>query len=135
MDLMYQGESADQCYQSSRGHHSNRGERQIQEVPGGREEEIQSRAAEVSETLSFSCNCKSLSLSRFTMKHSKQLEEAKANSAAAIKELEHLQNEKRKMLMEHETAKLKELDESYSKEFTEWKNNLKPRKQVGRINF
>ena len=67
----------------------------------------------------------------FEMKHSKQLEEAKANSAAAIKELEHLQNEKRKMLMEHETAKLKELDESYSKEFTEWKNNLKPRKQVG----
>ena len=36
------------------------------------------------------------------------------------------------MLMEHETAKLKELDESYSGEFTEWKNNLKPRKQVGR---
>ena len=33
--------------------------------------------------------------------------------------------------MEHETAKLKELDESYSREFTEWKNNLKPRKQVG----
>jgi len=66
---------------------------------------------------------------RFEMKHSKQLEEAKANSAAAIKELEHLQNEKRKMLMEHETAKLKELDESYSKEFNEWKNNLKPRKQ------
>jgi len=66
---------------------------------------------------------------RFEMKHSKQLEESKANSAAAIKELEHLQNEKRKMLMEHETAKLKELDESYSKEFTEWKNNLKPRKQ------
>jgi len=66
---------------------------------------------------------------RFEMKHSKQLEESKANSAAAIKELEHLQNEKRKMLMEHETAKLKELDESYSGEFTEWKNNLKPRKQ------
>merc|ERR1712244_60477 len=52
---------------------------------------------------------------RFEMKHSKQLED--------------LQNEKRKMLMEHETAKLKELDESYSREFTEWKNNLKPRKQ------
>ena len=69
-------------------------------------------------------------ISRFEMKHSKQLEEAKANSSAAIKELEHLQNEKRKMLMEHETAKLKELDESYSKEFNEWKNNLKPRKQV-----
>ena len=65
------------------------------------------------------------------MKQSKQLEESKANSAAAIKELEHLQNEKRKMLMEHETSKLKELDESFSREFNEWKNNLKPRKQVG----
>ena len=43
-----------------------------------------------------------------------------------------LQNEKRKMLMEHETSKLKELDESYAKEFKEWKADLKPRKQVGR---
>ena len=72
---------------------------------------------------------------RFEMKHNKQLEEAKANSAAAVRELEHLQNEKRKMLMEHETAKLKELDESYSREFTEWKNNLKPRKQVGNVSL
>ena len=37
--------------------------------------------------------------------------------------------------MEHETAKLKELDESYSGEFTEWKNNLKPRKQVWHFKF
>ena len=36
------------------------------------------------------------------------------------------------MLMEHETSKLKELDESYAKEFKEWKADLKPRKQVGR---
>ena len=35
------------------------------------------------------------------------------------------------MLMEHETAKLKELDESYAKEFKDWKADLKPRKQVG----
>ena len=41
-----------------------------------------------------------------------------------------LQNEKRKMLMEHETSKLKELDESYAKEFKDWKADLKPRKQV-----
>merc|ERR1719234_2019419 len=54
---------------------------------------------------------------RFEMKHSKQLEEARAGSQAAVKELEQLQNEKRKMLMEHETSKLKELDESYAKEF------------------
>ena len=66
----------------------------------------------------------------FSLSH-RHLPRTTANSAAAIKELEHLQNEKRKMLMEHETAKLKELDESYSKEFNEWKNNLKPRKQVG----
>ena len=46
-------------------------------------------------------------LSRFEMKHMKHLEEARAGSAAAVKELEQLQNEKRKMLMEHETAKLK----------------------------
>ena len=103
---------------------------------------------------------------RFEMKHSKQLEEARAGSQAAVKELEQvfiaiflslklisknmsvcivpwcstttvfickmfqLQNEKRKMLMEHETSKLKELDESYAKEFKDWKADLKPRKQV-----
>merc|ERR1719391_1371239 len=66
---------------------------------------------------------------RFEMKHSKQLEEARAGSQAAVKELEQLQNEKRKMLMEHETSKLKELDESYAKEFKDWKADLKPRKQ------
>ena len=65
------------------------------------------------------------------MKHAKQLEEARAGSQAAVKELEQLQNEKRKMLMEHETSKLKELDESYAKEFKDWKADLKPRKQVG----
>jgi len=66
---------------------------------------------------------------RFEMKHAKQLEEARAGSQAAVKELEQLQNEKRKMLMEHETSKLKELDESYAKEFKDWKADLKPRKQ------
>jgi len=66
---------------------------------------------------------------RFEMKHSKQLEEARAGSQAAVKELEQLQNEKRKMLMEHETTKLKELDEGYSRELKDWKADLKPRKQ------
>ena len=64
------------------------------------------------------------------MKHQRQLEEARATSAAAIKELEQLQNEKRKMLMEHETQKLRELDDAYGQELREWKNQLKPRKQV-----
>ena len=41
-----------------------------------------------------------------------------------------MQNEKRKMLMEHETQKLKELDEEYAKDLKVWKAQLKPRKQV-----
>jgi len=67
---------------------------------------------------------------RFEMKHQRQLEEARASSAAAIKELEQLQNEKRKMLMEHETQKLRELDDMYGQELREWKAQLKPRKQT-----
>ena len=39
------------------------------------------------------------------------------------------------MLMEHETSKLKELDESYAKEFKDWKADLKPRKQVRSSHF
>ena len=35
--------------------------------------------------------------------------------------------------MEHETTKLKELDESYAREFKDWKAELKPRKQVRKI--
>jgi hypothetical protein len=34
------------------------------------------------------------------------------------------------MLMEHETMKLKEQEEAYSRELKEWKGQLKPRKQV-----
>ncbi|XP_046598274.1 serine/threonine-protein kinase 10 isoform X2 [Neodiprion lecontei] len=66
---------------------------------------------------------------RFELKHARQLEELRAQSDASIKELEQLQNEKRKMLMEHETMKLKEQEESYTKELREWKAQLKPRKQ------
>jgi len=36
------------------------------------------------------------------------------------------------MLMEHETQKLKELDEGYAHELKEWKLQLKPRKQVSK---
>merc|ERR1712062_597186 len=66
---------------------------------------------------------------RFEMKHQRQLEESRASSATNIKELEQLQNEKRKMLMEHETQKLRELDDTYGQELREWKGQLKPRKQ------
>lgn len=67
---------------------------------------------------------------RFELKHQRQLEELRTAGEASIKELEQLQNEKRKMLMEHETLKLKEQDEEYGKELKEWKGQLKPRKQV-----
>lgn len=45
-------------------------------------------------------------------------------------ELEQLQNEKRKALLEHETAKLRECDEALQRELREWKGQLHPRKQV-----
>lgn len=41
-----------------------------------------------------------------------------------------MQNEKRKALLEHESAKLKECDESLQREMREWKSMLMPRKQV-----
>ncbi|KAL3278629.1 hypothetical protein HHI36_016169 [Cryptolaemus montrouzieri] len=65
---------------------------------------------------------------RFELKHSRQLEELRAMSDATIKELEQLQNEKRKMLLEHETQKLKQREEAFSKELRDWKAQLKPRK-------
>lgn len=39
------------------------------------------------------------------------------------------------MLMEHETAKLKEQEEEYNRELKEWKSQLKPRKQVSAFTF
>lgn len=85
----------------------------------------------------------------FEMKQQRQLEELRIANDTTIRELEQLQNEKRntsvyfiwfiltlkfltlgKMLMEHETTKLKEQEELYARELREWKAHLKPRKQV-----
>lgn len=41
-----------------------------------------------------------------------------------------LQNEKCHLLVEHETQKLKELDEEHSQEIKEWREKLRPRKKV-----
>lgn len=46
------------------------------------------------------------------------------------RELEQLQNEKRKALLEHETAKLRECDDALQRELRDWKGQLLPRKQV-----
>lgn len=50
-------------------------------------------------------------------------------------ELEQLQNEKRKALLEHETQKLRECDDSLQRELREWKAQLLPRKQVTKGSF
>lgn len=47
-----------------------------------------------------------------------------------ISELEQLQNEKRKALLEHETSKLRECDEALQRELRDWRSALHPRKQV-----
>ncbi|KRT82294.1 hypothetical protein AMK59_3967 [Oryctes borbonicus] len=65
---------------------------------------------------------------RFELKHQRQLEELRAINDATLKELEQLQNEKRKMLLEHETQKFKQRDELFAKELKEWKARLQPRK-------
>lgn len=44
--------------------------------------------------------------------------------------MEQLQNEKRKALVEHEHAKLAQIDERLKAELREWKDQLVPRKQV-----
>ncbi|KAK7109442.1 serine/threonine-protein kinase 10-like isoform X2 [Littorina saxatilis] len=62
-------------------------------------------------------------------KHKKQWEELVFKNETALRELEQLQAEKRKLLMEQETMKIKELDEQYSHELREWKAMLVPRKQ------
>ncbi|XP_023221095.1 serine/threonine-protein kinase 10-like isoform X2 [Centruroides sculpturatus] len=66
---------------------------------------------------------------RHDMKYKRQLDDLRINSESTIKELEQLQNEKRKMLMEHETMKLKQLDDEHTTELQDWRIKLKPRKQ------
>ena len=41
-----------------------------------------------------------------------------------------LQGEKRKMLLDHETTKMEELETQYQAELKEWKSQLRPRKHV-----
>jgi STE20-like kinase len=72
---------------------------------------------------------------RQELKHNKQLEELRAFCEATIRDLEQIQNEKRKSLMEHETVKLKLMDDQHHNEFRDWKAHLKPRKQVCIIQY
>lgn len=65
---------------------------------------------------------------RQELKHQRQLEELRQSSLNTIRELEQLQNEKRKALMEHETAKLKQMQNDHNNEQVKWRRNLKARK-------
>lgn len=47
-----------------------------------------------------------------------------------LRELEQYQNEKRKALMNHESAKMKAIEERYAHELKEWRATLADRKAV-----
>ncbi|KAJ8402756.1 hypothetical protein AAFF_G00364280 [Aldrovandia affinis] len=47
-----------------------------------------------------------------------------------VRELQQLQNEKCHLLIEHETQKLKDLEEEHSQELKEWREKLRPRKKA-----
>jgi len=59
-----------------------------------------------------------------------EAEELRISSESALKELQQLQNEKRHMLMESETTKLKERDEKHQTQLESWKAELVPRKKT-----
>ncbi|KAG1701398.1 STE20-like serine/threonine-protein kinase [Nymphon striatum] len=65
---------------------------------------------------------------RQELKQKKKLDDLRNLNESLMRDLEQLQNEKRKMLMEHETMKLKSQDDEYNTELGEWKSHLKPRK-------
>lgn len=67
---------------------------------------------------------------RQEQKHRKQLEELKIYCTQLIHELEEIHKDKRKALTEHETVKLKLLEDEAKEELAEWRAQLKPRKQV-----
>lgn len=65
---------------------------------------------------------------RQEQKHQRQLDELRQSALNTIRELEQLQNEKRKALMEHETAKLKQMQVEHNNEQVKWRRSLKTRK-------
>uniref|UniRef100_A0AAY4BL10 non-specific serine/threonine protein kinase n=1 Tax=Denticeps clupeoides TaxID=299321 RepID=A0AAY4BL10_9TELE len=63
-------------------------------------------------------------------KHENQMRDLQLHCEANIRELHQLQNEKCHLLVEHETQKLKELDEEHTGELKEWREKLRPRKKA-----
>ncbi|XP_072513124.1 STE20-like kinase b [Salminus brasiliensis] len=63
-------------------------------------------------------------------KHENQMRDLQLQCDANVRELQQLQNEKCHLLIEHETQKLKELDEEHSTELKDWRDKLRPRKKA-----
>uniref|UniRef100_A0A671RYH4 non-specific serine/threonine protein kinase n=1 Tax=Sinocyclocheilus anshuiensis TaxID=1608454 RepID=A0A671RYH4_9TELE len=63
-------------------------------------------------------------------KHETQMRDLQMQCDANVGELQQLQNEKCHLLIEHETQKLKELDEEHSAELKDWREKLRPRKKA-----
>uniref|UniRef100_A0A6I8STF3 non-specific serine/threonine protein kinase n=1 Tax=Xenopus tropicalis TaxID=8364 RepID=A0A6I8STF3_XENTR len=63
-------------------------------------------------------------------KHENQMRDLQLQCDANVRELQQLQNEKCHLLIEHETQKLKELDEEHAVELKEWREKLRPRKKA-----
>ncbi|XP_056291477.1 STE20-like serine/threonine-protein kinase isoform X3 [Pseudoliparis swirei] len=63
-------------------------------------------------------------------KHENQMRDLQLHCDSNIRELQQLQNEKCHLLIEHETQKLKELDEEHGQEIKEWREKLRPRKKA-----
>ncbi|XP_037545549.1 STE20-like kinase b [Nematolebias whitei] len=63
-------------------------------------------------------------------KHENHMRDLQLQCEANVRELQQLQNEKCHLLIEHETQKLKELDEEHSVELREWRDKLRPRKKA-----
>uniref|UniRef100_A0A671SJU4 non-specific serine/threonine protein kinase n=1 Tax=Sinocyclocheilus anshuiensis TaxID=1608454 RepID=A0A671SJU4_9TELE len=63
-------------------------------------------------------------------KHETQMRDLQTQCDANVRELQQLQNEKCHLLIEHETQKLKELDEEHSAELKDWRDKLRPRKKA-----
>ncbi|KAM8974427.1 serine/threonine-protein kinase 10 isoform 2-T2 [Pelodytes ibericus] len=62
-------------------------------------------------------------------KHEHQLMEMQAECDSNARELQQLQNEKCHLLVEHETQKLKALDDNHMQMLREWREKLRPRKK------
>ncbi|XP_042528265.1 serine/threonine-protein kinase 10 [Dipodomys spectabilis] len=63
-------------------------------------------------------------------KHENQMRDMMAQCESNMSELQQLQNEKCHLLVEHETQKLKALDESHDQNLKEWRDKLRPRKKA-----